>query len=209
MRRPYYAPASRHLGYGKAKDLIAYDVDATVPWPATTQRLIARVETMPGVRIRPLDMRRYQEEIRTICRIFNDAWADNWGFIPFGEDEAAYLAKSIRPLVTADSFAIGEIDGEPAGMTVTLPNLNEAIAGLDGRLLPFGWLQLLWRLKVRGVTQRAHAADGHRASACRARTKGAALALGMIERIRRTTALSATAMASCPGCSRTIGRCKR
>ena len=49
---------------------------------------------MPGVRIRPLDMRRYREEIRTIVRIFNDAWADNWGFIPFGEAEAAYLAAS-------------------------------------------------------------------------------------------------------------------
>ena len=66
----------------------------TVPWPAATQRMIARVMAhAAGVRIRPLDMRRYQEEICTICRIFNDAWADNWGFIPFGEDEAAYLAK--------------------------------------------------------------------------------------------------------------------
>ena len=88
-----------------------------------------------------------------ICRIFNDAWADNWGFVPFGEDEARYLAKSLRPLVGAGSFAIGELDGEAVAFTVTLPNLNEAIAGLDGRLLPLGWARLLWRLKVRGVAR--------------------------------------------------------
>lgn len=182
--RAYYRERLEALGYAKAKDLIAYDVDASHPWPEATQKLIARVMAMPGVRIRTLDMRRYREEIGTICRIFNDAWADNWGFIPFGEDEAAYLAKSIRPLVTADSFAIGEIDGEPVGMTVTLPNLNEAIAGLDGRLLPFGWLQLLWRLKVTGVTSGRMPLMGI-AKRLHGTSRGAAIALGMIERIRR------------------------
>lgn len=182
--QPYYGPRLEALGYLKAKDLIAYDVDATVPWPVATQRLIARAERMQGLRIRPLEMRRYQDEIRTIVRIFNDAWADNWGFIPFGEDEAAYLAKSIRPLVDADSFAIGELDGEPVGMTVTLPNLNEAIAGLDGRLMPFGWFRLLWRLKVAGVRSGRMPLMGI-AKRLQGTTKGAAIALGMIERIRR------------------------
>ncbi len=182
--RPYYAQRLEALGYGKAKDLIAYDVDATVAWPEATQRLIARADRMPGLRIRALDMRRYQEEIQTIVRIFNDAWADNWGFIPFGEDEAAYLAKSIRPLVDADSFAIGELDGEVVGMTVTLPNLNEAIAGLDGRLLPLGWLRMLWRLKVRGVKSGRMPLMGI-VKRLQGTTKGASIALGMIERIRR------------------------
>jgi hypothetical protein len=182
--RPYYAQHLEALGYAKVKDLIAYDVDAMVTWPETTHRLIARADRMPGLRIRPLDMRRYQEEIRTIVRIFNDAWADNWGFIPFGNDEAAYLAKSIRPLVSADSFAIGELNGEPVGMTVTLPNLNEAIAGLDGRLLPFGWLRMLWRLKVRGVTSGRMPLMGI-VKGLQGTNKGAAIALGMIERIRR------------------------
>jgi hypothetical protein len=182
--RPYCAPRLEALGYAKAKDLIAYDVDATVPWPEATRRLVARAERMPGVRIRNLDMRRYREEIRSIVHIFNDAWAGNWGFIPFGEDEAAYLARSIRPLVDADSFAIGELDGEPVGMTVTLPNLNEAIAGLDGRLLPFGWLRMLWRLKVRGVRSGRMPLMGI-AKRLQGTTKGAAIALGMIERIRR------------------------
>jgi hypothetical protein len=182
--RPYYRGHLEALGYAKAKDLIAYDVDAMVTWPEATRRLIARTERMPGLRIRPLDMRRYREEIRTIVGIFNDAWSDNWGFIPFGEDEAAYLAKSIRPLVGPDSFAIGELDGEAVGMTVTLPNLNEAIAGLDGRLLPLGWLRALWRLKVRGVTSGRMPLMGI-AKRLQGTTRGAGIALGMIERIRR------------------------
>jgi hypothetical protein len=182
--RPYFARQLEARGYTKAKDLIAYDVDASAPWPEATRRMIDRVLAMPGVRIRPLDMRRYREEIGTICRIFNDAWAGNWGFIPFGEDEATYLAKSIRPLVGANSFAIGELDGEPVGMIVTLPNLNEVIAGLDGRLLPFGWLRLLWRLKVRGPTTGRMPLMGI-AKRLQGTTKGAALALGMIETIRR------------------------
>jgi hypothetical protein len=79
-------------------------------------------------------MARYTDEIRLIVDIFNDAWAENWGFVPFGEAEAQYLAKSIRPLVDAQCFAIAELDGEAVAMTVTLPNLNAAIADLDGKL---------------------------------------------------------------------------
>ena len=180
--RPYYAQRLEALGYAKAKDLIAYDIDPAAPWPATTQKLIARAKSA-GIQFRPLDMRRYQDDIRMICRIFNDAWADNWGFIPFGEEEAVYLAKSLRPLVTAESFSIGEIDGEPVGMTVTLPNLNEAIAGLDGRLLPLGWLRLIWRLKVKGVRSGRMPLMGI-AKRLQGTPKGAALALGMMERIR-------------------------
>jgi hypothetical protein len=181
--RPYARSHVEALGYAKAKDLIAYDVDVAAPWPPATERILSRLKAMPGLRIRPLDMRRYQEEIATICRLFNDAWADNWGFIPFGDDEARYMAKSIRPLVDADSFAIGELDREPVAMTVTLPNLNEAIAGLDGHVLPFGWARLLWRLKVRGLKTARMPLMGV-AKRLQATRKGAALALGVIDAVK-------------------------
>ncbi len=149
--RPYYRRRLEELGYRKAKDLIAYDFIVGRNWPPKVARMLDRVRRHPDLRVRPLDMRRYREEVTTICRIFNDAWAENWGFIPFGEDEAHYMAHNIRPLVDANCFAIGEVAGEPAAMCVTLPNLNEAIRGLGGRILPFGWAVLLWRLKIRGV----------------------------------------------------------
>jgi hypothetical protein len=182
--RPYYRERVEAQGYAKAKDLLAYDFDVAGPWPEAAQRLLARLHATPGVRIRPLDMRRYRDEIATICRIFNDAWADNWGFIPFGEVEAAYLAKSIRPLVDAGSFAVGELDGEPVAMTVTLPNLNEAIAGLDGRLLPLGWSRLLWRVKVRGLQTGRMPLMGV-VKRLQHTGKGAALALGVIDAVKR------------------------
>ncbi|HEX6010406.1 MAG TPA: hypothetical protein VFY87_01105 [Geminicoccaceae bacterium] len=181
--KPCYRERVEAQGYAKAKDLLAYDFDVAAPWPEPAQRLLTRLEDVRGVRVRALDMRRYREEISTICRIFNDAWADNWGFIPFGEAEAAYLAKSIRPLVDAGSFAVGEVDGEPVAMTVTLPNLNEAIAGLDGRLFPLGWLKLLWRLKVQGLKTGRMPLMGV-VKRLQHTPKGAALALGVIDAVK-------------------------
>jgi hypothetical protein len=181
--RPYFARHVEASGYRKAKDLIAYDCDVAAPWPPATQRLLDRLRRMPGVRIRPLDMKRYGEEIKTICRIFNDAWAENWGFIPFGDEEAQYLAKSLRPLINPGSFAIGELDGEPVAMTATVPNLNEAIRDLDGRLLPLGWAKLLWRLKVKGVKTGRMPLMGV-VRRLQGTPKGAALALGVIDAVK-------------------------
>lgn len=182
--RPYYRARVEAQGYAKAKDLLAYDFDITAPWPPLGQKLLERGLRTPGLRIRPLDMRRYREEIDTVCRIFNDAWADNWGFIPFGEDEARYLASSLKPLINPGSFAIGELDGEAVAFTATLPNLNEAIRDLDGRLLPFGWAKLLWRLKrnrlrtgrmpLMGIARKVQSSG-----------RGAALALGVIDAVQR------------------------
>lgn len=181
--RPYYRPRLEALGYRKAKDLIAYDFAVRGAWPPRVAGMLERVRKNREIRVRPLEMRRYREEIATICRIFNDAWADNWGFIPFGEEEAHYLAHSIRPLVDANCFAIGELGGEPVAMCVTLPNLNEAIRGLDGRILPFGWAVLLWRLRVRGLRSWRMPLMGVSRRFHRTR-HGAALALLVIDALR-------------------------
>jgi len=181
--RPYYAQRLQDAGYRKAKDLIAYDFDVAAAWPAAAQRLIDRVGRLRGVAMRLIDMKRYDEEIALICDIFNDAWRDNWNFIPIAGEEAAYLAKSLRPVVDANCFVIGEIDGEPAAMCVGIPNLNDAIFDLDGRLLPFGWAKLLWRLKVKGVASWRMPLMGVR-KRFQGTLKGAALTLGVIDKIK-------------------------
>lgn len=181
--RPYYAQRLEALGYRKLRDLLAYDFDVTADWPPAAARLLARARRLEGVRVRPLDMRRWYEEIDTICEIFNDAWAENWGFVPFDQAEARYLADEIRPLVTGGCFAIGELDGQPAAMTVTLPNLNEAIADLGGRLWPLGWAKLLWRLFVRGVSSWRMPLMGVRRRYQNS-PHGAALALLVIEAVQ-------------------------
>jgi hypothetical protein len=177
--RPYYAARIEALGYRKAMDLIAYDFDVAADWPPAAARVIARLARYKDIRIRPIDMRRYLDELDTMRDIFNDAWAGNWGFVPWTRAEIEALGRNVRPLVTAGNFAIGEVDGEPAAMVVTLPNINEAIADLGGRLLPFGIVKLLWRLKVRGVRSGRMPLMGVRRR-FQGTPKGAALALGVI-----------------------------
>lgn len=181
--RPYYDRRLQEQGLVAAKDLLAYRFDVQAPLPPAAARLVERTRKTGGLVVRPLDMRRYTDEIRLVVDIFNDAWAENWGFVPFGEAEALYLAKSIRPLVDAHCFAIAELDGAPVAMTVTLPNLNAAIADLDGRLLPFGWARLLWRLKVSGIKSWRMPLMGLRRS-WRGTLKGTAAALGVIEAVK-------------------------
>jgi hypothetical protein len=146
--RRYLAGRIEALGYAKAKDVIAYLYDIEHDLPPAARQLLNR-ELPNGLRVRPLDMRRYAEDVRSIVSIFNDAWSQNWGFVPLTDAEVAHMAKSMKPLIDPKLVVILEAHGEPVGFGITLPNLNEIIADFGGRLLPFNWLKLLWRLKVR------------------------------------------------------------
>jgi hypothetical protein len=103
------------------------------------------------LKVRPLDLKRYDAEVSTVSELFNDAWAGNWGFVPLSEVETSELAKQLKILLNEKLIWFAEYEGKPIGFIVCLPNVNEAIRDLGGRLLPFGWAKLLWRLKVRGV----------------------------------------------------------
>ena len=183
----YYGERLEEQGYRKAKDLIAYVFDVVAPPPERARRMLERLSTGAGLSFRPIEVRRFDQELQTIIEIFNDAWSDNWAFVPMTPAEVRYMGKNLRPIVRAEHAWIGEVDdgagGEPAAMTVTLPNLNEAIADLGGRLLPFGWAKLLWRLKVRGTRSARMPLMGVRKK-YQGTPKGAALALGVIEAVR-------------------------
>jgi len=145
--RPYYGPHIEAAGYQVAKGLLAYEIDPTFEVPPVTARLVRRLQDR--LVVRPLDARRRDEDLATICALFNDAWANNWGFLPFTEAEFLTIGREMLAIIDPDFIQIAEVDGEPAAFIVLLPNVNEAIRDLRGRLLPFGWLKLLWRLKVR------------------------------------------------------------
>jgi GNAT superfamily N-acetyltransferase len=155
MFMPYHPPyVGRHLnalGLEKAKDVVAYDLRIPQETPPALRHFASRLGQADRLRIRRVDMKRYGDELNTLIDIFNDAWSENWQFIPFTQAEAAHLSKGLRPLIDADLFWVAELDSQPVCMALCLPNLCEAIAGLDGRLLPFGWAKMLWRLKVAGV----------------------------------------------------------
>ena len=145
---PYYAQRIEGEGYSKANDLFAYRYDASQTFPPGPAAIVKRARRSNLIKLRFLDKARYRAELDIILDIFNDAWSDNWGFVPFTAAEIRHLAKSMKPLIISRLVSIVEVDGVPAAMAVSLPNLNEAIAGLDGSLLPFGWAKLLWRLKI-------------------------------------------------------------
>lgn len=144
--RPYYAGSVEACGYSKAKDLLAYRISTDVTIPRRIQTLMAR--SANRVCVRPLSRSHWDRDLHILRDIFNDAWSQNWGFIPFTETEFADLGRNLKFLVPDDFVQIAEVDGDPVAMIIALPNLNEIIKDLNGRLLPWGWLKLLWRLKI-------------------------------------------------------------
>ena len=150
--RPYYGGHVEAAGYRKAVDLLAYLIDESEPpVGAHTASLIKRLQRDPSVTFRNLRKGSIVEDVRAILDIFNDAWSNNWGYVPFSEGEVLQLAKDLKLLIRPEYLSLIEIDGEAVAFGLILPNVNEAIADLNGRLLPFGWAKLLWRLKVRGL----------------------------------------------------------
>src|SRR4030095_11116213 len=136
----------REHGYEKAKDVVAYLLDAGAESPPLMKALLRRVQGQRS-RTRRIDLGRLREEVTTIGDIFNDAWENNWGYVRWTEEELDDLGSSLKLFVPPDLVQIAELDGEPAAMIVVVPNLNEAIRDLDGRLLPLGWLKLLRRMR--------------------------------------------------------------
>ena len=137
-------------GYAREKDIYAYICSVADDLPGPILRRI-RKGLPEGVTLRNLDMKWFPQEVVTLTEILNDAWAGNWGFTPTTEAETKQLATALKPVIDPRLTFFAEIDGEPAGFMVLLPNINEAIADLKGELLPFGWAKLLWRLKVKGL----------------------------------------------------------
>lgn len=143
--QPWLGPGIERLGYAKAKDLVAYRMNVKGGLMERLRKLAER--NSEGVVVRSIDMRRYREEIALIASIFNDAWVDNWGFTPLTDAEITAMGNEMKPILDPGLVKIAELRGEPVAFIVLLPNVNAWIADLGGRLLPFGWLKLLWRLK--------------------------------------------------------------
>ncbi len=147
--RPYYQHHIEACGYKKAKDLIAYDYDALVPFPKAIDAMVNRVRRSGKLKVRTLSKKNIKRDLALIMDIFNDAWSENWGFVPLTDKEVTALGKNLKLLVSEGYVYIVDWQGEPAAMAVTLPNINHWMRDLNGRLLPFGWLRFLWRMYAR------------------------------------------------------------
>lgn len=148
--KPYYAAYVEQQGYTQGIDLLAYWMQRTdLYFSPSLTRLMDQVRKK--VTIRCISRQKFAEEMQILREIFNSGWQHNWGFVPFTEHEFATMGDQLKYLVPDDLIYIAEIDGAPCAFIVGLPNINEAIADLQGHLFPFGWAKVLWRLKVSGV----------------------------------------------------------
>lgn len=146
---PYYGGLVEKQGYAKAQDLLSYRWQLTDP-PPRMMEAVQRTLTAPGLRVRKAELRHLDREVGILLDIYNDAWQDNWGYVPVSSREARKLANDLRLIVDTNVVHIAEVDGEPAGMIVGIPNLFECIHDFNGYIDPPKAIKLIWRLKVRG-----------------------------------------------------------
>ncbi len=163
--RPHYASLLEEQGFSKAKDVIAYHYTLG-PQPAILQKVVKRAMASGDFSVRPVNIKDMKNEIRLIRDIFNDAWSANWGFVEWTEAELDRLGKDLKLLVNGNFGYIASYRGEPAAFVVTLPNINEWISGMNGKLLPFNWVKLVghvirkkpnsYRMPLMGVRRKFH-----------------------------------------------------
>ncbi|MCA1778825.1 MAG: hypothetical protein LC637_05455 [Xanthomonadaceae bacterium] len=141
---PFYSKRLEQLGFESAVELLAYRGTPDYQTPTTVSRLLKRM----GKRLRIETVKRadLSAQADRMREIFNDAWSQNWGFVPLTESEFKHMVSEMKMLVRPGYVHLAWLDEQPAGFIVALPDLNELTAGLDGRLLPFGGLRLLWRI---------------------------------------------------------------
>jgi hypothetical protein len=142
---PYYQNLLAESDYKPVKNLLVYKLPSQFEIPRNMQSLLNKARG--SITIRPLNRKQLVTEFDILRDIFNDAWSDNWGFVPFTSEEFTDMGKQLSYMIDNDFVQFAELNGEPIGMIVMLPNLNEIIADLNGKLLPIGWLKLIWRLK--------------------------------------------------------------
>ena len=152
-----FEPWVESAGYAPVQKLVTYDLDITKDFPPLIQRIISSGEKNPRIHIRNANPAKFAEEAALICDILNDAWADNWGFVPFTASEIAYTGKKLKPLIRGDLVRIAELDGEPVAFMMTLPDLNEVqkrVFNKQGKSW-LGYAKLgLWTLRPKARTMR-------------------------------------------------------
>jgi hypothetical protein len=183
--KPYFDTHIKAAGYRGVQDLLAFEYDRYTPLPAVAVRIIERALKRQEIVVRPMRMERkhFDAEIKSLMEIVNDAWSNNWGFVPISAAEMHEIATMVRLTLRPGDIAIAEYKGEPAAFTMVIPDFNEAIRDLGGRLFPLGLAKLLWRVKVSGTRRTRMPFMGVRKK-YQSSSLGAAMALAVIAAAR-------------------------
>jgi GNAT superfamily N-acetyltransferase len=145
---PGYPRYVEDAGYRKAKDLYAWLFERDQALGEKIGRLAKRVRARYDPVVRPVDMKRYDEELALVKKLYNEAWEENWGFVRYTEAEFDHLASELKPVVDPELAVFVELEGRVAGMAVCLPDVNQVLKRARGRIVPFGLVAFLRRKKL-------------------------------------------------------------
>jgi hypothetical protein len=147
----YYLEFSERYGFVKAKDLYAY-LKSDIGVVDRIAKLVERVKSKEKVVVRPVNLKDFNREVAIIKDIYNAAWELNWGFVPMTEKEMDLMAKELRPICEPELVLFAEVNGEPVGVSITLPDMNQVLKKLNGKLGPIGLLKFLYyKKKITGA----------------------------------------------------------
>ncbi len=181
---PYYQTLVETAGFRKEVECVAYKKDVSQPFSERIEKIMQWASNEVVMNIRAVAKKDYDKELRNVLDVFRDAWCDNWGYVPPTDSEVDHLINQMRQVLDRGAVLLSEVDGELAGFIVVLPNVNEYLHDLDGRLLPFGWLRLLTRLKFSTCDTVRVPLMGVRKRFQRTRV-GAAVSLALIDTLRK------------------------
>ena len=139
----YYEKHFQEWGFNKSKDLVSFRLNL-IKVPEYLQNAAHKLEKRGRFKLRNLNISKFEEELKIIWKIYNAAWDLNWGSVPMTYKEFAYVAREMKSFVNPELFLIAEVKGEPVGFSLALPDVNQILIKLDGRLFPFGWAKFLW-----------------------------------------------------------------
>ncbi len=181
---PYLIESLERQGYTKARDVISYRYDVSEKDRQASPSILARPEWRERLNIRTLDLKNIGKEAEIIVDIFNDAWSENWGFVPFTLEEFMSSADGLKLVMPPEGGFMVELDGVPQAFGVILPNLHEVTADLGGRLFPFGLPRVISRIRNHKFKSGRLALFGIRRALHR-KAAGGAVILAFIEEMRR------------------------
>ena len=141
---PYYAELIEKTGLRKSKDLYAYMIDDSIPPTDKIKRVTEMIKKRHNITIRSFDMKNYKRDAELVKTVYNDAWERNWGFVPWTDEEIEHLTKQLKTIANPNLVIFAFVDDEIAGFSIALPDINQALKRMNGRLLPFGIFKLLW-----------------------------------------------------------------
>jgi hypothetical protein len=137
------------FGLKKVMDLLAWELTSADGIPERIQSVVSKMQERSRITLRSLNMRDWDNEVARLNTVYNAAWAPNWGFVPMDEVEFTHMCALLKQIADPDLVLIAEYEGRPVAFSVALPDINQALIHLKGRLFPFGLFKLLWHTKIR------------------------------------------------------------